>query len=78
MIRHLDDDVEIHLKRQAARHGWSMEKEARGILRNVLTKGNDVPAKLGSRIAARFAEVGLDEALPEIRGRKALPIDLAT
>jgi len=50
VIRNLDDEVKVFLKQQAARHGWSMEKEARQILCNALGGGNrGLPAQLGDR-----------------------------
>lgn len=36
-IRNLDDDVKARLRVQAARHGQSMEEEARNILRDALS-----------------------------------------
>lgn len=35
-IRNLDDDLKARLRLRAARHGQSMEEEARSILRNAL------------------------------------------
>ncbi|HET8941323.1 MAG TPA: plasmid stabilization protein [Rudaea sp.] len=35
-IRNLDDDLKVRLRVRAARHGQSMEEEARSILRSVL------------------------------------------
>ena len=35
-IRNLDDDVKARLRVQAARHGHSMEEEARNLLRDAL------------------------------------------
>ena len=35
-IRNLDDDLKARLRLRAARHGQSMEEEARSILRSVL------------------------------------------
>ena len=73
-VRNLEDDIKDRLKRRAARHGYSMEEEARQILRNAL-KDEDVAAvRLGSRIAARFAKHGLDEDLQEQRGEVARPM----
>nr|VFJ47293.1 MAG: hypothetical protein BECKFM1743A_GA0114220_100464 [Candidatus Kentron sp. FM]VFJ47532.1 MAG: hypothetical protein BECKFM1743C_GA0114222_100464 [Candidatus Kentron sp. FM]VFK07808.1 MAG: hypothetical protein BECKFM1743B_GA0114221_100518 [Candidatus Kentron sp. FM] len=76
MIRNLDSDVKEHLKKQAIGHGWSMEQEAREILRSVLIKKEPSAAGLGSRIAARFTGIGLDEDLPEMRGQTIVPMDL--
>jgi plasmid stability protein len=73
LIRQLDDDVKARLQRRARAHGRSMEEEAREILRNAVRKPGDGPARLGSRIAARFAEVGLEEPIQELRGEPARP-----
>ncbi len=69
LIRNLDDALKQRLRRQAERHGVSMEAEARAILCATLMQ--DKPAgKFGSRAAALFAGHGLhaDEHLPELRG----------
>jgi plasmid stability protein len=55
-IRNLDDDLKQALRLAAAEHGHSMEEEVRVILRRSLagaTKGG-----LGSRVRARFSDVG--------------------
>ena len=71
IVRHLEDEVKTRLKRRAARHGRSMEEEARDILRDAL-KGEGTPvALLGSRIANRFKRRGLTEDLPELHGEIA-------
>lgn len=75
-VRNLEEDIKARLKRRAARHGYSMEEEVRQILRNAV-KDDDQPApRLGSRIAARFAKVGLTEDLPELRGQVVRPAEL--
>lgn len=77
VVRHLEEEVKARLQRRAARHGRSMEEEARDILRNAL-KSEGAPAPLlGSRIAARFARHGLAEDLPELHGQLARPARLA-
>lgn len=77
-VRNIEDDIKDRLKRRAAQHGSSMEAEVRQILRNAV-KDDDLPAGggLGSRIAARFAAVGLTAPLPELRDQPPQPIDLA-
>jgi plasmid stability protein len=50
-----------------------MEEEVRQILRNAVKVEERPKAKLGSRIAARFAKIGLDEDLPELHGQVARP-----
>jgi plasmid stability protein len=52
-----------------------MEEEARHILRNALKQANRPAPRLGSRIAARFAKIGLTADLPELRGQSARPAD---
>lgn len=59
-IRNLDDATKAQLRLQAARHGHSMEEEARTILRQAVLPqpaGSESPG-LGSRIQAHFAALG--------------------
>jgi antitoxin FitA len=69
IVRHLEDDVKARLKRRAAQHGRSMEEEVRHILRDAVKEQNKRVARLGSRIAARFAKTGLSTDLPELSGQ---------
>ena len=73
IIRRLDDDVKAKLQQRARAHGRSMEEEAREILRNAVRESDRTPARLGSRIAARFVDIGLDEPIPELRGEPVRP-----
>lgn len=75
LVRHLEDDVKTKLQRRARRHGRSMEEEAREILRNAVREESGARAPLGSRLAARFARVGLAEEILELRGQPARPAD---
>jgi plasmid stability protein len=50
-----------------------MEEEVREILRTAVHDEERAPARLGSRIAARFAGIGLDEEIVELRGQPARP-----
>ncbi|MGH6636073.1 MAG: FitA-like ribbon-helix-helix domain-containing protein [Gammaproteobacteria bacterium] len=74
-VRELEEEVKQGLKRRAARHGHSMEEEVRQILRNAVKDENRQVLKLGSRIAARFAQVGLKADLPELRNQAIRPPD---
>lgn len=56
-IRGLDDGTKTRLRVSAAQHGRSMEAEVRSILEEALP-AQPVSAGLGSRIRARFADVG--------------------
>lgn len=73
-VRNLEEDVKLRLKQRAARHGASMEEEVRQILRNAVKDENQPASRLGSRIAARFARVGLEIDLPELRGQIVRPL----
>ena len=54
-IRNLDDDVKRRLRRRAAKHGCSMEEEARQILRQALS-GKTPEKGLASRIHQRVLD----------------------
>jgi len=73
-VRNLEEDVKLRLKKRAERHGYSMEEEVRQILRNAVKDENQPAPRLGSRIAARFAKIGLSKELPELRGQAARPL----
>jgi len=53
-----------------------MEEEIREILGNAARDSGRPVAKLGTRIAARFARTGLRSELPELRGQAARPAEL--
>ena len=59
-IGNLDDNTKAQLRLQAARHGRSMEEEARAILRQAVAGAPPQPATagVGHRIQARFARLG--------------------
>lgn len=73
LIRQLEDDTKAKLQRLARQHGRSTEEEAREILRNAVRNVDVRPARLGSRIAARFKGAGLIEDIPELRGQPVQP-----
>jgi len=52
-IRNLDEELKSALQVQAARHGRTMEEEARCILRQALA-GSSSPLGLGQRLTRRF------------------------
>jgi plasmid stability protein len=76
IVRNLEDDVKAALQERARRHGRSMEEELRDILRCAALAPEPLGPGLGSRIAARFADIGLDAPLPELRGESALPMPI--
>ncbi len=77
IVRHLEEEVKVRLKRRAEPHGRSMEEEVRQILRNAARDERRPSAKLGSRIAARFGKVGLTVDLPELHGQAVHPVEFA-
>jgi plasmid stability protein len=50
-----------------------IEKEVRDILRNAVKPEIRTIMALGSRIRRRFARIGLQEDVPELRGYKPRP-----
>jgi len=75
IVRNLDEDVKRRLRERAERRGKSMEAEARDILSNALAEAERPNEGLGTRIAARFAELGLDKEIEELRGEESRPAD---
>ena len=73
VVRNLEDDVKARLQRRAQRHGRSTEEEVREILRNAVKDEGTQRKPLGSRLQERFAGIGLEDDLPELRGEVAQP-----
>lgn len=77
IVRNIDEDIKETLKlmasQPASQHGWSMEEEVRQILLRSVCSKTQTRTKLGSRIAARIVGVGLNEPLPELRGKISAP-----
>ena len=75
-IRNLDDELKTRLRVRAARHGRSMEEEARSILRTALAGGGgeDSGASLYEAIRARMEPLGgVDLELPTREPMRAPP-----
>ncbi|HRQ82535.1 MAG TPA: plasmid stabilization protein [Azospirillaceae bacterium] len=75
VVRNLEENVKALLQRRASRHGCSMEEEIRDILRNAVRGEAGAPTPLGSRLKQRFAGIGLDGDIEELRGEQAQPAD---
>jgi plasmid stability protein len=73
LVRNLEDDVKARLRLRARRHGRSTEEEVREILRNAVREESGIKEPLGSRLRARFAEIGLEDDLPGLPGEPARP-----
>lgn len=65
LVRQLDDTTKSRLKARAARHGRSMEEEARAILKAALSAQPPARANLGEAIHRRFADLG-GVSLPDL------------
>lgn len=78
-IRNLDDDLKTRLRVRAARHGQSMEEEARSILRAALSAqaGVDTGAALVRAIRARVEPMGGIELELPSRGSMREPPDFS-
>lgn len=74
IVRNIEEDVKAGLKQRASQHGWSMEEEVRQILRRAVSEKSPANTRLGTRIAERFAGVGIHEPLPELRGHTVGPM----
>jgi plasmid stability protein len=57
-IRNLEESVKRRLRMRAARHGRSMEEEARHILRAALAQKTERPMNLFEAIRRRIASMG--------------------
>jgi plasmid stability protein len=76
-IRDIDEVLKRRLRLQAARHGRSMEEEARNILRSALSVSDQPMRNLADAIRARIAPLGGVEL--EIAPRETIrdPVDFA-
>jgi plasmid stability protein len=68
LIRQIDEELERRLQRRAARHGRSVEAEARAILTDAVKEERVTRLGLGSEIAGFFRGLGLDHEISELRG----------
>jgi len=59
-IRNFDDELKARLRLQAAQHGWSMEQEAREILRRAVQTPSSGPG-FAQAIHQRFAALNVQE-----------------
>jgi antitoxin FitA len=74
VVRNIEDELKERLRRRAARHGHSMEEEARELLRDsVKEEGHHPAANLGAEISALFSGIGLEADIPELHGHKLNP-----
>jgi plasmid stability protein len=69
----MEDEVMARLQRRARRHGRTTDEEVREILRNAVKDEGARRIPLGRRLRERFAAIGLEDDLPELRGEVAQP-----
>lgn len=67
--------MKAKLQRSANHRGYSPEKAVCESLGNAVSDDGSTQAPLGSRIADRFAGLGLTRDIPELRGEEARPAD---
>ena len=75
LLIQVEDDMKEKLRLRACSHGRSTEEEVREIIRNVVESDDVKREGLGTRLAARFRGIGLDQEIPELRGYPAKPAD---
>ena len=63
-VRNLEDDIHQKLRDMAQSRGQNLEEYVRELLRKVVLEGKATPNKLGTKIAKRFAKIGLNEDSP--------------
>lgn len=78
-IRNLDERIKAQLRIQAARHGRSMEEEARRIICSAIEAQQPVAdgKGLGNRIHEHFAQLGGVELELPVRSSLPIPAQLA-
>ena len=74
-VRGLDPVVQAKLRERAARHGRSMEAEARAVISAVVLQDEE-PTDLARAIRRHFAESPVDLALPPREDRQR-PVEFA-
>lgn len=73
MIRNLEDDIHQKLHDMANRHGESLEEFVHQMLRKAALEYPVAPQRLGTKIAKRFADIGLQQPIAELRGHAITP-----
>jgi plasmid stability protein len=77
IIKNLEDSVIARLHRRAIRHRRSLEEEVREILRSAAAEKIE-SAGFGTRLRKRFAGIGLDSEIEEMRGSRPPPANFRT
>jgi plasmid stability protein len=75
LVRNIDEDVKDALKERAEAHGRSLEEEVRLILLRASLEPKAPQRGLGTELVDLFADLGITEDIPEIRGGGFQPVD---
>lgn len=73
VIRNLEDDIHQKLREMAQSHGQSLEEFVREALRKIALERGRASKNLGTKIAKRFAKIGLEQPIKELRGQTIDP-----
>ena len=73
LVRNLEDDIHQKLRDMAQSRGQSLEEFVRETLRKVALEQAVELNNLGSKIAKRFAKIGLQQPIEELRGHPLTP-----
>jgi len=76
VIDEIEDEVLYKIQLRAYRNRRSTAVEAVEILRDAVRNDDIKSVGLGTRLAARFHGIGIEEDIPELRGYPAKPIKL--
>ncbi|MBV8546741.1 MAG: toxin-antitoxin system [Acidobacteria bacterium] len=76
VIDEIEDDVLDKIQLRAYRNRRSTAAEAVEILRDTVKDDDIESVGLGTRLAARFHGIGIEEEIPELRGYPVKPIKL--
>jgi plasmid stability protein len=68
IISNIDPQIMAGLRARARRHGRSVAEEARDLLQSVVRRQGITAEPLGTRLKSRFAHIGLDHDIAELRG----------
>ncbi len=75
LVRNIDETVKDALKERADAHGRSLEEEVRLILLRASLEPRRPQRGLGTELVELFADLGITEDIPEIRGGGFQPVD---
>jgi plasmid stability protein len=76
VIDEIEDDVLYKIQLRAYQNGRSTQAEAVEILRDAVKSDDIDSVGLGTRLAARFHGLGIEEEIQELRGYPVKPIKL--